>query len=323
MARQGLEQHDNSTEVSNCQLTVYESRYNRTGGQSILEVGQKENADIWSDPNPPICEGSALVLTRFYNKSKELERTELKINSTYIRHALRKIVQKYPGVHLHTDPIIIHGVPKCIFHYRKELDGYGRGLQDPVEASHTRLLIRYMQMDLESSIRKYHTYMESTIEQAGLEWENLWMAFRPGVLAYQQTEDFSTTHRVSRVKDMYRCECNQKKCPRNYWVVNTVIMIFDGENFGFKELTNHIHRYDGYTPLHKLRKFPLEYHPENKTIRNFTAKRGKQYTSLLKSHYKQYNGPAQALPSSSVYPWLRQKVMVSFYKDWQASSSRR
>src|SRR4051812_43553708 len=71
-----------------CEVKIYEARYNRKGERIPLAVGK--NRDL--EPQRHDDHDSALVLTRFYSRLLELDRTELTIRSPFMKRALKHVV---------------------------------------------------------------------------------------------------------------------------------------------------------------------------------------------------------------------------------------
>jgi hypothetical protein len=75
---------------------------------------------------------------------------------------------------------------------------------------------------------------------------------------------------------------------------------YDGEDFGVNSSIEFIRPYDGYKPLHKLKTFPLEYHPEKDAVVARIMARGKRFISLMKTHHQWYEGAAESLSQTAL-----------------------
>jgi hypothetical protein len=129
-----------------CELQTFEARYNAKGERVVpLSVDSKKHFE------PPKQEGheSALVLTKFFDKDKQIEYTELEIRSPYVKAALKAVVPEFRDINIRVKKIVLRDQPECLFHYRRELQEYGATLQDP-EA--VKKLLRYMYKVLQSEI---------------------------------------------------------------------------------------------------------------------------------------------------------------------------
>jgi hypothetical protein len=278
-----------------CELKAYEARYNSTGNRVVLQVGTQklnrpENA-IDRDHD------SALVLIRYYNSKKDLEYTDLEIKSPYVKAALQNVVVDYPGLNLHTNKLVIRHPPKCLFHYREELQEYAKQLQEDTARQHLSFCLRYVRSALKSEIIGYCNLMESQLIPPGLEFENLWMAFKPGDFIYVRTP---YDHRVLKLVSMSQKRCAEcvSNCAHSSWDLFACYINYDGREFGRGTAEINIAPYSGYKPLHQLETFPLKYHPDHEVVRKSAIERGRKFISLQGVQHRQYHGIALALSSS-------------------------
>jgi hypothetical protein len=277
---------DHVVEGSKCELRTYESHLNSRGEQIALQVGTKKKIK----PSKVSEIDSALVLTKYYKEvggHKVLDYTKLVVKSPHLKEALRKTISRYPGLNLNSEEISFRGLPKCFFHYRKELNAYGTTIQDPIAVQHLVFALQYMYNTLHDEMSSYYSFMESPSVTPGLEFSNLWMAFRPGDLLYTRGDGVD---QVLRFKEMEGEE--------SYHRVYADMLTFDGMNFGLKTKTFRIARYTGYSELRKLPIFPLEYHPDSDSVARIIRTRGRTFASLTGVHHRNYNGVAEVLASN-------------------------
>lgn len=271
-----------------CEIKTYEARYDSRGDQVILQVGKRRDIDDEEDRNFD----SALVLTRFYDRHEELDYTELEIRSPHVNAALREVIVEYPGLNLGSPKIIIRGLPKCFFHYRQELQAYGLTLQDPTAIQHLAFAIEYMFQTLHSEIISYYLLMETPFSAPGLEFENLWMAFRPGCLVYNRIGHIDA---VFRLKSMTRCTCTKRLCYRSRWQLNVERLDYDGTDFGYTSDYFYICPYQYYKRIDELSIFPFEYHPNKEAISRALVARGRKFVGLHGIHHRYYEGMVESL----------------------------
>jgi hypothetical protein len=262
-----------------CEVKAYEARYNHRGERNLLGVGTSGERE----PKGHQDKDSALVFTRWYNRESEIESTNLVIRSPYINHALKEVIKEYPGINFKTATIQISGLPKCIFHYRDELQAFGL-LQDSEDVKHIVLLLRHMWEQLESQCDSYHNLMESPRLAPGLEFANLWMAFRPGDYLYMQVQ---TQHRIVKMTTMRNNTTGA--------IIDFVYIADDGKKVGYVQGDCEIETYEGYRPLANLKIFPLEYHLEKESIREETIARGRKMMTFRGVHYQMYEDVTEAL----------------------------
>ncbi len=283
-------QIDDSTDIpgSRCEIKTYEARYNSKDIQVILQVGTDRHLDSARDKN----HDSALVLTKFYDKEQELDYTELEIRSPHLRTALREVIPEYPGINLDAPIVVLQDLPMCFFHYREELQAYGLTLEDPTAVQHLVFALQYMFQILKSQMTSYYYYMETPNVAPGLEFLNLWMAYRPGSLVYTKFENID---KVFRLKSMTRCTCQIAHCWNSRWTLSVEYIDFDGEDFGYRDTVFFIRPYQNYERLEVLKVFPLEYHPNKDFITSKLVARGRKFVALRGVHHRSYEGTTYSL----------------------------
>src|SRR5277367_2794561 len=162
-----------------CEIRTYEARYNSKGDRIPLQVGTyREDKD--NDRDYDI----AFVLTRLYDKYRELEDTKLEIRSPFVKTALQEVIVRYPGIDFHAKVVTILGSPRCLFHYRKDLQEYGRKLADVEARKHLFFLLEHVFQVFGSDIDKWRNQIESPITPPRMDFAGLWMVFRPGDFIY-------------------------------------------------------------------------------------------------------------------------------------------
>lgn len=273
-----------------CEIKTYEARYNSRGDRIVLQVGKRRGFDDIEDRD----HDSALVLTRFYDRHEDLEYTELEVRSPHVKAALRAVIVdvEYPELNLESPKIIIRGPPKCFFHYREELNTYGLALQDPTAIQHLVFALDYMYRTLHNEIISYYHLMEAPSSAPGLEFVNLWMAFRPGRLIYERDDQ---TDRLFRLKSMTRCACVKRPCHQSRWHLSLEYIDYDGTNFGYHDASHDIHPYQNYKRIDELPIFPFEYHLNKDAISRDLVERGRKFIGLQGIHHRYYEGRVQSL----------------------------
>ena len=289
-------------EGAKCELRTYESRYNTRGELILLQSGCRTELGAETDSS---CE-AALVLTRFYDISKELLSTRLDIQSPHIKTAMREVVRSYPEVNINSSGhILIFDKPRCLFHYRSELEAYASMLQDQIAQDHVAFCLRYMKNSLRREMISYQNSMQEKKVIPGLEFQDLWMAFKPGALLYQKLKDVDV---ICRLKKMH--EMKPFQVPP-FWELTTEVLMCWGRRFEYIHEDVRISHYDGYKPLRELKIFPLEYHQQQESIKATLLQRGEKYVSLRGIHHCSYEGLADITPpygtvsqSSTVCPYI-------------------
>ncbi|QVM10240.1 hypothetical protein D8B26_004901 [Coccidioides posadasii str. Silveira] len=274
-----------------CELKTYEARYVASGQRRLLQVNKQKRGldtnELERDHD------SALILTRYYTFDKELDVTELEIRSPHMKAALQKVLIDYPGINPHANKLVIRDLPKCIFHYRKELQEYGKSLEDANAREHISFLLQYMISTLGKEIRSYADFRAAPPGSHSLEFCNLWMVFRPGDILYRQCFDSPIQCFMLKSMDKKRSTtCPNVNCTHTEWSISASFIDRDGQNLGYCMIQTTIKPYNGYKRLEDLEIFPLEYHRDCEAIRESQVARGKKFVGLQGVNHRQYTGNA-------------------------------
>lgn len=280
-------------EGEECELRAYDYMTDIRGQRISLRSALSNDHEDRQDP----AFRSAMVFKRDYSETNELKSVELEIRSPYIQNALRSVIKSYPGTSISkesTGRIILRDEPRCLFHFRDELQAYAENSGDAVIESHLGLCLRYMRRSLREQIASYDVTM--AISSPSLEHHLLWMAFKPGQLLYQNIEGVEV---LSRLRSIFMDRealvySNQVRYRR--WVVEAETLKCDGTSVGFVYNIVFIHSYEGCQALVSLPICPLHIHPEKQRITDDALARGRAYLSLLHIHHRHYDGLAKFCP---------------------------
>jgi hypothetical protein len=284
------EKHPTDGEGLTCQLHTYDVRTNAKGDHVFLQIGCSD--EFYENERSRSYE-AAMVLKRNYNYERNLQSTQLEIQSPYLKTALRKVIHSYPGVNVNSDAhIYLFDEPKCLFHYREELKAYSSTLDNEQAKKHIQFCLEYMARFFKRQLISFNHMMSDNAISPGLEYTSLWMAFKPGDILYQKvngTESFVRLVRMIEGKE----ENKDSGMTSRFWRVLTQTLQWNGTELGLVECRVDIEYYDGHKPLNNLRIFPLQYHLDSKRLREEGINRGKRYASLLNIHHCHYEGIAE------------------------------
>jgi hypothetical protein len=269
-----------------CELHSYDSRYNSKGEKVVLRTGSKYVFDEEEEKSPK----AALVLIRHVS-SHTVTHTSLQIKSPYIKKALKNVIGYYPGVNIDSErTITIGGKSRCLFHYRHELRKYAETIDDESTKLHVLFCLKYMEKALSQEISTFKNMTEADTPR--MDYENLWMIFKPGTLVYTRDE---SSEFVYKFNNMFEDEDDDG---REFWELECEQVQSDGSIFGLTEKIVKIPKYEGFKALTDLIIFPLEYHKDCANVRETLMSRGRKYASLLGIHYRKYDGVLHHLQSS-------------------------
>ncbi|KAI1077367.1 P-loop containing nucleoside triphosphate hydrolase protein [Whalleya microplaca] len=284
----GIESDQHDDEGESCELHVYENRIDTRG----------MNISLRKDPS----HHAALVLTRHYTRDRKLQNTYLEIRSPYLLRALKEVVRSYPGVNIDSmSRITVRNEPKCLFHFQEELKTFAASSDDRTMKKHIRLCLQYMAKSLKREIMIYNTTVRNSPTDPSLEYENLWMAYKPGMLMYST---------VDGVDDQ-----------RGEWSVDQTDFRYIKGRLVRVPFPRPISHYEGSKALRQLSTFPLDFHPEKARIRRELIMRGRKFISLLGMYHRYYDGVAELYGFSGLPPEsaprkqtrsLRGRIMVDF-----------
>jgi hypothetical protein len=277
-----------------CNVKAFEARYNSAGELELLQVGTRRNLSREENSS----RRAAVVLKRFYDTSDELTCTELHIQSPHIKKALREVVKEYPGLNLNSPTIVLRDIPKCLFHFRKEIADYARSIHDPAVVDHINLIQTYAYQQMVDPMWSYMLHMEIGGPEPGLDFPNLWMAFRPGDLIFTKT---GGVPRILRFRFMGKTSSE--------WIVNATYIESDGKNFGHREHAITIKSYGDYLPLTQLVVYPLDHHKDKRSIMQTLYERGLKFTALQGICYRSYTGTARRRIQPSSYEHVEDETM--------------
>jgi hypothetical protein len=189
----------NEGEGEACEIQMYQVRYDSRGERICLQTGSRSELEWEREPSHE----AALVVTRFYSPLKELQSTRLAIQSPHIKKALRDVVGSYPGIDINSKgPIYLFDEPRCLFHYYDALETYAAA-KDKTVQRHVKLCLQYVAKNLREEIAAYNSMMKNEAVTPGLEYKNLWMAFKPGALIYGLT-NVGGKNIVARLRDIQK-----------------------------------------------------------------------------------------------------------------------
>ena len=89
-----------------------------------------------------------------------------------------------------------------------------------LQKDHVAFYLRYMARSFRREILGYQNTMQDKEVIPGLEFQNLWMAFRPGALLYQKLKDIDV---ICRVLTMYEMTPHALL---PFWDVKTEVLIY-------------------------------------------------------------------------------------------------
>ena len=278
------EEEEATSDGEECELHMYERRYDNGKGEVYVKAGTKTE---FKRPKRRSHKAS-LVLVRKYGHSGRYKYTQLEIQSRWIIKALQEIIGKYEGVNFNTKVVTITEPPRCLFHYRNELQQYAESSDDRKMKAHMQLCLQYVEKTLEEEMKVFAAFKSDMSRTPSLEHRHLWMVFKPGCLVYEKIDG---VERLSRLHSISRTEREDEA--ENAWNISTDIVKYCGSKIGFLRQSETIEVYGGSRPVCELSAVPLDLHPEATRIRRDLLERGQKFLSFHTFNYCTFDGVGQ------------------------------
>jgi len=281
-----IEEAESNSDGEDCELHIYETRYDTRGQEVVLRAGTKSR--FKEEAPKRKSHRACLVLNRYYHfPGDRLAYTELEIQSKHIIRAFRQVIGSYDGLDLESNLVIIKEPPRCIFHYRTDLQKYAEKSGNEFLKSHMDLCLQYADKILYREIKINNASLLESSRTPDLEHRHLWVVFRPGCLVYEKHGDIE---RVSRLRSMRGGEHDDNGA--RPWILNTERVHYTGSVIGLTSHSIEISPYDGFKSVRELNSVPLYLHPEERRIRRDLLERGRKFLSLCGMRHCFYDGPA-------------------------------
>ena len=279
-----VQEEEVDSEGEDCELHVYERRYDTRGEEVFLRAGTRSSFTPPKRKSHRAC----LVLNRHFDRKGRYLYTKLGVQSRHIIKALRQVIGTYHGVDFTTKPVEIREPPRCLFHYRDELRQHAEASEDLELKSHMQLCLEYIEKTLHQEIKIFKGFMSSVPLSPELEHGYLWMIFKPGCLVYEKVDG---TERLTRLRSICATQ-EDDSYEVKLWELSTELIGCRGTDIGVVEHHIRVEKYDGCRALCELAAVPLQFHPEKERIRRDLLERGRKFLLHCGIHYRFYDGKA-------------------------------
>lgn len=141
-----------------CEVKEYEARYNLQGKRIIKEAGSKGDVDEMPKGEPQF----AMKSYKYYSQGGSLESMTVEVHSPHIKEALRVVIKSYPGQNFSGSVIYLSGpttsaAMSCLFHYRRELEAYGKKQGDLEAKMHVLFAVKFVEKELRRAVQRHET----------------------------------------------------------------------------------------------------------------------------------------------------------------------
>ncbi|KLU91841.1 hypothetical protein MAPG_10790 [Magnaporthiopsis poae ATCC 64411] len=247
-----------------------------------------------------------------FAKGGEVEGMTVEVNSPHIQLALREVIKKYPGQNFNASPVSLSGANEigamaCLFHYRRELEDYGKKLPDLEPRMHVLLAVQFVTKRLGQAIQRYDA-LPADAEGAWIAYRDLWMLFKPGDFVLTGSGHSAAMLGVVQIKyedgeqgmmAMFGLGGSKKQLG-----ITAAYFSHDGKHFGYRQTTITISAYAGSEQVSNLAVRPLRYHADADARRARLMLRGKRFCDLAGIHHRHYSGWASAVEHEQTQGFL-------------------
>jgi hypothetical protein len=226
----------------------------------------------------------ALVLRRCFDVQGISTTTRLEIQSPIVRKALHDILQDYPAVNLHANPILIPKPYLALFHFRKEIRQFASSVdRSAKEKTHLTILTDFMFLNLEEAEAEYPD--DLLLPEKKVSWQYLWTIFCPEDLVVKDSQYFQECYRVVDVTEVKKDGVLGWKLTLWHWDT-------DGTHSGPDLRESVIFYYSGARDIALLdiRPFRFLLPDQQQTVRERCIRRGRQWEQFLRISHKEYIG---------------------------------
>lgn len=242
-------------------------------------------------------------------------RHSIRIYSTAIITALRRVVEYYPGQDLSGDFLELHWPYAILVHHYDKLAEFKSQRQqkevqmlcvrerDAVE--HLEVLLRFLDDDIMKTVRE-----EQLLNQQGLyTFENHWLAYKPGstVLVKHMNDDHPIGYVVKSVSG------GTFVSPPVNWEIHGWKLRYDGAFIGREGWTTRVERFDGAIDVSGLVIFIDEWDDDtdNPRVREL-IEWGRSYWSHLRNKCSYHQGKSTVFPHNQVRSSTRKRTELEW-----------
>lgn len=161
--------------------------------------------------------------------------------------------------------------------------------RDTTTREHLKLLHKILSEDLGADIQLRKDYFKNKVT----DFDHVWFLFTPGCTILTNLHGHTIAAKFNYGNYV------QTQCGMVY-SINCSYVDWDGVRVGWVEKTSAVSAFNGTKPFSELECYPLEYHPQRKSIEETLCKRGRRWEALRGFRYKNYDGIALYSPDGKV-----------------------
>jgi hypothetical protein len=212
---------------------------------------------------------------------KKFDTDSIIIQSPLLKNVLNTVLKDYPGVTPGLSPLTFTPPFKPLFHRWDALVKAVREEKNPVTKAHLDLFFSIVEPELQDTIK----VRDEFIVHGVVTFKHIWTIFEAGKMVFTTDEDQDCACKLNSSMEL-QTDCGvfyKLECENVDW---------DGRKFGKTHRNLMIPCFSGTHPISELNAFPLEYHSEQKMVKERLLDRGRRFEQLRGQHYKMFKGIA-------------------------------
>jgi hypothetical protein len=229
----------------------------------------------------------ALVLKQRpgHGGKKKFEIDSIVIQSPLLKNVLNTVLKGFPGVTPGLSPLTFAPPFKPLFYRWDALVEAVRDEENPTTKKHLDLFFSIVEPELKDTIKVRDEFVAHGV----VTFQHIWTIFQAGTMIFTTQDDQECAYKLIDSMEV------QTNC-RKFYQLECENIDWDGQKFGKNTRNLMIPCFSGTHPISELNAFPLDYHPDQKSVRERLLDRGRRFEQLRGQHYKMYKGVALGKP---------------------------
>lgn len=148
---------------------------------------------------------------------------------------------------------------------------------------HWNLLVEHIKM----AYRETEKRLQSLVSKGEITYDLLWALFKQGEEVYTLHPGTDTP-----MAFIFDHGAERKGPDMPYFIMDGYCFDYHGKGFGQARTSVCINRFLGVLPIHKLKAFPLRYHPTKEDMKSRLRENGKKFVDMMYGKHCEYEGVA-------------------------------
>lgn len=256
--------------------------YERRDGRNTTWTTQYPD-DLEEPPENAESAQYALLLRncKCYDGRKKLRLHSIVVQSPLLKKVLGSVLKGYPGVTTDLARLQFKAPFEPFVHRWMALKEARRTESNAETKQHLEILWKVLHEELSETIKERNDHIAHGVVTFPL----IWTIFEPGSIVYSTDEGHDRAYRFTS-GSIVSSACGDA------YVMNTLYVDFDGEDFGHDSQRLKIPEFRGTARITDLSAFPFDFHPDKDALARKLVARGQLFETYKGYHYKSYEGVA-------------------------------